>query len=128
MKHEVIVKPVFKWMLIGCLSGVLGTGCVAQQADLARVQKDLDRQISKIRLEKKALDEEMRAARAEIAESRNLIAAQKADMGKMRSDLAPMNQQIKLMREKDLASVYGRILRTWRKRSRICKRISRPKS
>ena len=107
MKHEVMVKPLFKWILIGCLSGVLGTGCVAQQADLARVQKDLDRQISKIRLEKKALDEEMSAARAEIAESRNLIAAQKADMGKMRSDLAPMNQQIKLMREKDLASVYG---------------------
>ncbi|MGV7228867.1 MAG: hypothetical protein ACQ9IQ_09450, partial [Nitrospirales bacterium] len=97
----------FNWFIIGCLSGMLGTGCVAQQADLAKVQKDLDQQIAKIRVEKKALDEEMRTARAEIAESRNLIAAQKSDMSKMRSDQAPMNQQIKLMREKDLTSVYG---------------------
>jgi len=107
VKLEVIVKPVFKWMLIGCLSGVLGTGCVAQKADLARVQKDLDQQMTKIRTEKKELEEELAAARAEIAESRDLISAQKADMSKMRSDLAPMNQQIKLMREEDLTSVYG---------------------
>ena len=107
MKHEVIVIPVFKWMLIGCLSGVLGTGCIAQQADLQKIHKDLDQQMTQIRTEKKELEKELVAARAAIAESRNLISAQKADMSKMRSDLAPMNQQIKLMRDEDLTSVYG---------------------
>ena len=107
MTHEVMVKPVFKWMLIGCLSGVFGTGCIAQKADLQKIHKDLDQQMTQIRTEKKELEKELVAARAAIAESRDLIAAQKADMGKMRSDLAPMNQQIKLMREKDLAHVYG---------------------
>ena len=107
MKHEVIVKPVFNWMLIGCLSGVLGTGCIAQKADLQKIHKDLDRQMTQIRTEKKELEKELVAARAAIAESRNLISAQKAEMSKMRSDLAPMNQQIKLMREEDLTSVYG---------------------
>ena len=107
MTHEVMVKPVFKWMLIGCLSGVFGTGCIAQKADLQKIHKDLDQQMTQIRTEKKELEKELVAARAAIAESRDLIAAQKADMGKMRSDLAPMNQQIKLMREKDLARVYG---------------------
>jgi DNA repair exonuclease SbcCD ATPase subunit len=107
VKHEVIVIPVFKWMLIGCLSGVLGTGCIAQQADLQKIHKDLDQQMTQIRTEKKELEKELVAARAAIAESRNLISAQKADMSKMRSDLAPMNQQIKLMRDEDLTSVYG---------------------
>ena len=107
VKHEVIVKPVFNWMLIGCLSGVLGTGCIAQKADLQKIHKDLDRQMTQIRTEKKELEKELVAARAAIAESRNLISAQKAEMSKMRSDLAPMNQQIKLMREEDLTSVYG---------------------
>ncbi len=107
MKHEVIVKPVFNWMLIGCLSGVLGTGCIAQKADLQKIHKDLDRQMTQIRTEKKELEKELVAARAAIAESRNLISAQKAEMSKMRSDLAPINQQIKLMREEDLTSVYG---------------------
>ena len=107
VKHEVIVKPVFNWMLIGCLSGVLGTGCIAQKADLQKIHKDLDQQMTQIRTEKKELEKELVAARAAIAESRNLISAQKAEMSKMRSDLAPMNQQIKLMREEDLTSVYG---------------------
>ena len=108
MKNEVNGKSVFNWMIIGCLSGVLGTGCVAQQADLAKVQKDLDKQIREIRVEKKALDEEMRIARAEIDESRNEIAAQKSNMSNMRSDLAPMNQRIKLIMEEDLTNVYGK--------------------
>ena len=94
-------------MLIGCLSGVLGTGCIAQKADLQKIHKDLDQQMTKIRTEKKELEKELVAARTAIAESRNLISAQKAEMSKMRSDLAPMNQQIKLMREEDLTSVYG---------------------
>jgi chromosome segregation ATPase len=107
VKHEVNGKSVVNWMIIGCLSGVLGTGCIAQKADLQKIHKDLDRQMTQIRTEKKELEKELVAARAAIAESRNMISAQKADMSKMRSDLAPMNQQIKLMREEDLTSVYG---------------------
>ncbi|MDH3769658.1 MAG: hypothetical protein OET79_01545 [Nitrospirota bacterium] len=113
LKYEVIVKPVFQWMLIGCLSGVLGTGCIAQKADLKKIHKDLDQQMTQIRTEKKELEKELVAARAAIAESKNLLSAQKADIKKMQSNLAPrvdlaqLNQQIKLMREKDLRSLYG---------------------
>ena len=109
MKPEVNGKSVFNWMIIGCLSGVLGTGCVAQKADLQKIHKDLDQQISQIRIEKKELAQELKAARAAIAESKNLLSAQKADMANMRSDFAPLNQQIKLLREQDLTSLYGKI-------------------
>jgi DNA repair exonuclease SbcCD ATPase subunit len=113
VKHGGKANSVYKWMIIGCVSGALGTGCVAQQADLARIQKDLDQQITQIRTEKKALAEEIGAARAAIAESQELLSAQKADIKKMQSDLAPrvdlaqLNQKIKLMSEKDLPSLYG---------------------
>lgn len=107
MKHGGKANSVYKWMVIGCASGALGTGCVAQQADLEKVQRDLVQQMTQIRAEKKALTEEMGEARAAIAESKQLISAQKADMAKMRSDLAPLNQQIKLLREQDLTSLYG---------------------
>ena len=45
---------------LGAVLGVglgllLGSGCVAQQADLAKLQKDLEMQISKIKEEKRAL-------------------------------------------------------------------------
>ena len=107
MKHGVNGKSVCKWIVIGCLFGVLGTGCVAQKADLQKIHKDLDQQIRQIRVEKKELSKELEAARAAIAKSQKLIATQKADMNKMRSDLAPLNQQIKLLREQDLTRLYG---------------------
>ena len=113
VKYGGKTNSVYKWMIIGCVSGALGTGCVAQQADLARIQKDLDQQITQIRTEKKALAEELGAARAAIAESQELLSAQKADIKKMQSDLAPrvdlaqLNQKIKLMSEKDLPNLYG---------------------
>ena len=109
MKHEVNGTLVFKRLIIGCLFGVFGTGCVAQKADLQKIHKDLDQQITAIRVEKKELEKELEAARGAIAESRNLISAQKTEMSKMRSDIAPMNQQIKLLREQDLTIMYGQI-------------------
>jgi len=107
VKHGVNANSVYQWMTVACLSGTLGTGCVAQQADLEKVQRDLVQQMTQIRAEKKSLTEEMGAARAAIADSQQLISAQKADMAKMRSDWAPLNQQIKLLREQDLTSLYG---------------------
>ena len=98
---------------LGSLLGVslallLGAGCVAQQADLAKIQKDLEMQIAKIKEEKRALGTQVDTAKTAIAESQALITQQKADMAKMRSDLAPLNQQVRLLREQDLTSLYGK--------------------
>ncbi len=102
------MRSLTRYVVGPVLTSTLLAGCVAQQADLARIQKDLELQISKIKEEKKALGAEVDEARAAITESQNLISAQKADMMKMRSDLAPLNQQIKLLREQDLTSLYGK--------------------
>jgi chromosome segregation ATPase len=97
-----------------CGLGLLIGGCVAQQADLARIQKDLETQITKIKEEKRALDTQVNEARSAIMESQDILANQKADIAKMQHDLAPrtefanLNQQIKLIREQDLASLYGK--------------------
>ena len=107
VKCMIHAQSVCKWIILGCVFSGLGAGCVAQKADLQKIHKDLDQQITKIRFEKRELAEELEAARAAIVESQNLISAQKSDMAKMRSDLAPLNQQIKLMREQDLTSMYG---------------------
>ena len=115
MIHEVHDTFIGTWIFMGCLIGVLGTGCVAQQADVARIQKDLEQQIGQLKSEKAALGQQVDEARLAITESQNLISAQKADMAKMRSDLAPLNQQIKLMREQDLTSVYGQFEMTEKK-------------
>ena len=104
-----VAKALVKGMVLVGLFGGLEVGCVAQQADVARIQKDLEQQISQLKSEKVALGQEVEKARSAISESQSLIAAQKADMNKMRSDLAPLNQQIKLLREQDLTSLYGQV-------------------
>ena len=94
--------------------GMFATGCVAQQADLARIQKDLELQIAKIKEEKKALGAQVDEARSAITASQNLLAKTKTDIAQMQNDLAPrtdfagLNQQIKLIREQDLAMLYGK--------------------
>ncbi len=108
-------RSVFVRMILIGLFGGLEFGCVAQQADVARIQKDLEQQISQIKTEKIALGQQVKEARSAITESQNLIAAQKIDMNKMRSDLAPLNQQIKLLREQDLTSLYGQFEMTEKK-------------
>lgn len=97
-----------------CSLSLLLSGCVAQQADLARIQKDLEKQIAQIKEEKRALDSQVNEARSAIMESQDILANQKSDIAKMQHDLAPrtefanLNQQIKLIREQDLASLYGK--------------------
>ncbi len=111
------IQSIFQWITLVVIFVILEVGCVAQQADVARIQKDLEQQISQLKSEKVALGEEVLEARSAIAESKKLIDAQKADMSKMRSDLAPLNQQIKLLREQDLTSLYGQFELTEKKLS-----------
>ena len=134
MKHEVNGKCLLNWMMVGCLSGMLGTGCIAQKADLQKIHKDLDQQISQIRVEKKELAQELNAARSAIVESKDVLSAQKAEMKKMQTNLAPridlaqLSQQIKLMREKDLPSLYGNFEDTEKKISDLQKNLEAEKS
>ncbi|MDR4494019.1 MAG: hypothetical protein AB7P17_04575 [Nitrospirales bacterium] len=102
-------KPACLARMLGvCFTLMIGPGCIAQQADLAKIQKDLETQISKIKEEKRALGSQVEDAKTAISDSQTLIAQQKADMAKLRSDLAPLNQQVKLLREQDLTSLYGK--------------------
>jgi hypothetical protein len=55
-----------KLILVYGVCSVLATGCVAQQADLARIQKDLEQQIAKIKEEKKSLGLQVDETRAQL--------------------------------------------------------------
>ena len=55
-----------KWVLAYGICSVLVTGCVAQQADVARIQKDLENQIAKIKEEKKSLGLQVDETKAQL--------------------------------------------------------------
>ena len=66
-------------------------GC-APQSELSKVQKDLELRMARIEAENNENKTAFNEARIAITESQKLLEAQKADMNKMRSDLAPLNQ------------------------------------
>jgi len=84
---------------------LLTTGCVAQQADLARIQKDLEIQIAKIKEEKKALG-------LQVDETKAQLIKMNEEAQKTRGNLASINQKATLLQEKDVASLYGKLEET----------------
>jgi chromosome segregation ATPase len=94
-----------KWVVVCGVSSLLATGCVAQQADLARIQKDLELQIAKIKEEKKTLG-------LQVDETKILLEKMKEEAQKTRGNLASINQKATLLEERDLAGLNGRLEKT----------------
>jgi chromosome segregation ATPase len=89
--------------------GILISGCIAQQADLNRLKKDLDDQIIQIQKEKKELRAEVTKAREAIAEGKKQTAELKAENKKLFRFRAEMKSDFREFREKDFADFNGRI-------------------
>ncbi len=85
---------------------LLFSGCVAQKADLARVQKDLEKQITQLNQDKAEL-ETIIAKNREDAES--LQTQQGAAMKDLFRARAEIRQELKALREADLTTLTGDI-------------------
>ena len=101
-------RYAFTCLALGFCFAML-SGCIAQQADLARIQKDLEDQISKINQEKKALASEVAQAKDAINESKGLLEQQNTEMKDLFRARAEIKQQIKALRDSDLTNLSGDI-------------------
>jgi len=95
----------FLAILGSCSFVLLLSGCIAQQADLTRMKKDLDDQIIQIKKEKKELRAEVTKAREAIDEGKKQTAELKAENKKLFRFRAEMKSDFREFREKDFASV-----------------------
>ena len=104
-------RPSVSKLLVAILGswGFVILGCVAQQADLTRLKRDLNDQIVQIKKEKKELQDEVARAREAIAEGEKQTAALKAENQKLFRSRAEINQQFREFRENDLAAINGEI-------------------
>lgn len=84
-------------------------GCLAQQADLRKMREDLRVQIDQLKQEKKELQAEVDRAREAINEGEKQTAELKAETKKLFRSRADINQQFRVLREKDLAEMTGEI-------------------
>ena len=98
-------------MILAILGGgtFLLSGCVAQQADLTKMKRELDDQIVQIKKEKKELQHEVARAREAIDEGKKQTAELKAENKKLFRFRAEMKNDFREFREKDFADFNGRI-------------------
>ncbi len=89
------------------------TGCVAQQSDLVKMEKDFEGKIIKLDQEKKALAQVLTQANQDIADSQAALAKQKAELNGLMNELlkarAQLKSELRSLREENLPKVSGEL-------------------
>lgn len=80
-------------------------GCLAQQADLTRIKRDLDEQIAKLKEGKQALE-------SSLVRANEVIARQKAEVQDLQTARADLLEDMERLREADLTEVRGTLEQT----------------
>lgn len=92
-------------VLAGVTLALTMTGCLAQQADVTRIKRDLDKQIAQLREGKQALESSLERAN-------EVIAQQKAEVQDLQTARADLLDEMQRLRQADLSEVRGTLEQT----------------
>lgn len=93
--------PVVMALLVG--------GCVAQQADVVRIKRELDAKIHQLNQSKTSLQEAVGEANAALNKANSLIARQRAEIQELVHARAELMDQVETLKDTDLSQVRGAI-------------------
>ena len=85
------------------------SSCVAQQADLVRIQQDFEAKIAKIDQDKIALEATLAQANQAIQESKKVLAKQKSEVAELVRARAQFNSELRSLREENLPQLSGEL-------------------
>ena len=84
---------------------MLVTSCVAQRADLVKMEEDFERKIGKLDREKKALAQTLEQAKQNIAASNTLLEDQKNELNELRKASARLNLDLRKQQEEGQSKI-----------------------
>ncbi|WP_447968966.1 tol-pal system protein YbgF [Nitrospira sp. M1] len=93
-------------VIIACL---LSSGCVAQQADVVRIKRDLDARITKLDKSKVDLQDAVAEANLALQEANGIISTQRAEIQELLEARAEVMDQVTTIKDGDLFEVRGAI-------------------
>jgi len=85
------------------------SSCVAQQADLVRIQQDFEAKIAKIDKDTIALEATLAQANQAIQESKKVLAKQKSEVAELVRARAEFNSELRSLREENLPQLSGEL-------------------
>jgi tol-pal system protein YbgF len=88
---------------------VIVSGCVAQQADVVRIKRELDAKIGQLDKSKTSLQQAVADANAALEKANVLIAGQRAEIQELLHTRAEVMDQVATLKETDLSQVRGAI-------------------
>ncbi len=89
--------------------GILVTGCVAQQADVVRIKRELDAKIHQLDKSKVSLQQAVIDANVSLDKANTLIARQREEIQDLLHARADVMDQMATLKETDLSQVRGAI-------------------
>ncbi len=85
----------------------LFVGCMAQQADVVRIKRELDAKISQLDKSKTSLQQAVTDANAALEKANTLIAGQRAEIQELLHTRAEVMDQVATLKDTDLSQVRG---------------------
>ena len=117
-----MVRWVAGFVLVGM--AFLVFGCVAQQADVVRIKRELDAKIHQLNQSKTSLQEAVGEANAALNKANNLIARQRAEIQELLHARAEVMDQVATLKDTDLSQVRGAIEQNDHRVGELDKKIS----
>jgi len=84
-------------------------GCVAQQADVARIKRDLNQKIAKLDSSRTDLETAVNKANQALEKANSIIAQQRTELKSLVRARADLLDQVTMLRDEDLSQVRGDI-------------------
>jgi tol-pal system protein YbgF len=89
--------------------GAMVVGCVAQQADVVRIKRELDAKINQLDKSKRSLQQAVGEANEALGKANILIAKQRAEIKELLHARAEVMDQMATLKDTDLSQVRGAI-------------------
>jgi tol-pal system protein YbgF len=87
----------------------MAVGCVAQQADVVRIKRELDAKISQLDKSKTSLQQAVKTANVSLEKANTLIAQQRVEIQELLHARAEVMDQVAMLKDTDLSQVRGSI-------------------
>lgn len=100
-------------------------GCVAQQADVVRIKRELDAKISQLDKSKTSLQQAVSEANEALEKANVLIAQQRAEIKELLHARAEVMDQMATLKETDLSQVRGAIEKNQHQVSELNQKLAR---
>ncbi len=125
MKHVSTVLVRCCSIMIILSLGAIVTGCVAQQADVVRIKRELDAKIRQLDKSKTSLQQAVTDANTSLDKANTLIARQREEIQELLQARAEVMDQVATLKDTDLSQVRGAVEQNQHLVNELDQKISR---